>query len=67
MPHILDHAITTLEKKLVEAEKRYEERPNPKHKEAVDSFAEAIRVLKEHRELEAGWDKLKDFPNDKLD
>lgn len=47
--HILDHAIVTLEKKLIEAKKRNEQRPNAKHQEAVDSFTEAIKVLKKER------------------
>lgn len=47
--HILDHAIEVLEKKLIEAKKRNEQRPNAKHQEAVDSFTEAIEILKEKR------------------
>jgi hypothetical protein len=54
MAHILDHAIEVLEKKLVEARDRYDGRPNRKHKEAVDSFTEAIAVLKAKRAAAGG-------------
>jgi len=47
--HILDHAIEVLKEKLVDANIRYARRPSAKHKEAVDSFTEAIAVLEAKR------------------